>query len=132
MAWMSGVIRKMSEEAPMRARTGIAALAAGLCISAAVAATVAGSASAAPKTVAWGGGSLLQPGDLLVSGSDFVPDPQLVAGTTQLPPGCTSGNCVTATADGYFPQIFNNALTDGSFGITSPIFLDEINTRGDR
>jgi len=114
----------------MRGRTGIAALAAGLCISAAVAASVAGTANAAPKAVPWGSG--LRPGDLLVSGSDFVPDPALVAGTTQLPPGCTTGNCVTATAGGYFPQIFNNVLTDASFGITSPIFLDEINTHGGR
>jgi hypothetical protein len=114
----------------MRGRTGIAALAAGLCISAAVAATVSGTANAAPKAVPWGSG--LRPGDLLVSGSDFVPDPALVAGTTQLPPGCTTGNCVTATADGYFPQIFNNVLTDASFGITSPIFLDELSTSGAR
>src|SRR5271154_6355506 len=114
----------------MRGRTGIAALAAGLCISAAVAASVTGTANAAPKAIPWGSG--LRPGDLLVSGSDFYPDPALVAGTTQLPPGCTTGNCVTATADGFFPQIFNNALTDGSFGITSPIFLDEINTDGSR
>jgi len=114
----------------MRARTGIAVLAAGLCITGAAAAAAAGAASASPKASPWPGGSAISPGDLLVSGSTFVPDPELVAGTTQLPPGCTAANCVTATADGSFPQIFNNVLTDASFGITSPIFLDEITPSG--
>jgi hypothetical protein len=120
----------MSEEGPMRARTGVAVLAAGLCITGAAAAAAADAASASPKASPWPGGSSLYPGDLLVSGSTFVPDPGLVAGKTQLPPGCTAANCVTATADGFFPQIFNNVLTDASFGITSPIFLDEITPSG--
>jgi hypothetical protein len=54
------------------------------------------------------------------------PDPP---GATVLPPGCTSG-CVTATADGSYPGVWNNALADGSFGITSPIFLNEITPEG--
>jgi hypothetical protein len=48
---------------------------------------------------------------------------------TVLPPGCTSG-CVTATADGSYPGVFNNALADGSFGVTSPIFLNEVTPAG--
>ena len=53
----------------------------------------------------------------------------LVPGVTVLPPGCTSG-CVTATDDAAYPQVFNNALVDGSFGITTPIVLDQITPWG--
>jgi hypothetical protein len=53
-----------------------------------------------------------------------------VAGQTQLPPGCTGSNCVSATANGNYPQVFNNALVDGSFGVTSRIFLAEITPSG--
>ena len=45
---------------------------------------------------------------------------------TQLPPGCVAPNCVTAVADGTYPTVFNNDTVDGSFGITAPIFLDEL------
>ena len=31
-----------------------------------------------------------------------------------------------------FPTVFNNAATDGHFGITSPIFLDDLTTDGHR
>lgn len=53
----------------------------------------------------------------------------LVPGVTVLPPGCTSG-CVTATNDGTYPQVFNNALVDGSFGLTTPIILDQLAPSG--
>jgi hypothetical protein len=115
----------------MRARSGIAVIAAALSVAAAATATAAataGTASASPAAEPYGGGLL--PGNLLVSGSDFVPDPGLAAGQTQLPPGCAAANCVTATAGGSYPQIFNNVLADASFGITSPIFLDEITPSG--
>jgi hypothetical protein len=70
------------------------------------------------------------PGNLLVSESYYSNDPNLVAGQTQLPPGCTAGNCVTATANGSYPQVFNNALADGSFGVTSRIWLAEMTPSG--
>ena len=77
-----------------------------------------------------GHGGLLQPGNLLVSGSVYDNDPGLLTpGVTVLPPGCTSG-CVTATNDGSYPAVFNNALVDGSFGVTSPIFLDQLTPAG--
>jgi len=38
--------------------------------------------------------------------------------------------CVTATNDGTYPYVFNNAPVDASFGITSKIFLDQITTDG--
>jgi hypothetical protein len=71
----------------------------------------------------------LIPGQLLLSTSVFQNDPNIVAGSTQLPPGCTS-KCVTATADGSYPYVFNNALVDGSFGITSKIVLDQLTPFG--
>jgi hypothetical protein len=39
--------------------------------------------------------------------------------------------CATATADGAFPTVFNNDKSDASFGVTSPIFLDNITTNGE-
>jgi hypothetical protein len=54
----------------------------------------------------------------------------VTVGVTQLPPNCVQSNCVTAVADGSFPYIFNNAPVDSSFGITSRIFLDEVNPSG--
>jgi hypothetical protein len=69
-------------------------------------------------------------GDLLVSRSVYDNDPANVqAGVTQLPPGCTTG-CATAIAGGAYPQVFNNDLVDGSFGITSKVFLDEVTPAG--
>ena len=37
---------------------------------------------------------------------------------------------MTATADGTYPGVFNNDLADASFGITSPIFLNEVSPDG--
>ena len=110
----------------MRARVGAAAVATVLCATAAVAAT-GGTAGASP---AGGGVGRLVPGQLLVSESVYTKAPNIVAGQTQLPPGCTGSNCVTATADGNYPEVFNNALVDGSFGVTSRIFLDELTPSG--
>ncbi len=69
------------------------------------------------------------PGQLLVSTSVYQNDPNIVAGVTQLPPGCTS-KCVTATADGSYPYVFNNDAVDGSFGVTSKIVLDQMTPFG--
>jgi hypothetical protein len=78
-------------------------------------------------------GGFLQPGNLLVSRTVYVDSPSAITpGVTQLPPGCTGSNCVTATADGGYPEVFNNALADGSFGVTSPIFLDQLTPSGRR
>jgi hypothetical protein len=75
---------------------------------------------------------VLIPGNLLISRSDYVAAPALVAGTTDLPPGCGPSNvpadpCTVAnTSGGAYPQVFNNDSADPSFGITSPIFLDQV------
>ena len=51
-----------------------------------------------------------------------------------LPPNCPSATakCTKGGApdNGTFPQVFNNAFFDGSFGITSRIFLDQITPWG--
>jgi hypothetical protein len=66
-----------------------------------------------------GGGEQLRPGNLLVSGSTYR-EADIQPGVTQLPPGCSAANCVTATSDGAYPYVFDNDVVDGSFGVTSP------------
>jgi hypothetical protein len=109
-----------------RARAGVAAFATALCAAAGVAA-ISGPAHASAASA---GSGRLTPGNLLVSESVYAKAPNIVAGQTQLPPGCSGTNCVTAVANGNYPQVFNNALVDGSFGVTSRIFLDEITPSG--
>jgi len=93
------------------------------------------------------GGFNFRPDTLVLSRSVYVGTPSLlVPGVTVLPPGCVAGTvnvplvaggttpvavtCSTAIADGTFPTVFNNASADGEFGITSPIFLDNLTTDG--
>ena len=109
-----------------RARAGVAAFATALCAAAGLAAISGPAHASADKA---GSGKLI-PGNLLVSESVYTKAPNIVAGQTQLPPGCSGTNCVTAVADGNYPQVFNNALVDGSFGVTSRIFLDEMTPSG--
>ena len=49
-----------------------------------------------------------------------------------LPPNCvaSTGACVTAVANGTYPFVFANDTIDGSFGITSRIFLDHSTPSG--
>ena len=53
----------------------------------------------------------------------------IVPGVTQLPAGCTTA-CVTAVADGGYPEVFNNESVDASFGVSSPILLDALTPSG--
>jgi hypothetical protein len=75
------------------------------------------------------------PGDLVYSSSTYVPA-DITPGVTQLAPGCAdtaaaSGvPCVFANADGTFPTVFDNALVDGSFGVVSPLYLNQITPSG--
>jgi hypothetical protein len=71
----------------------------------------------------------LMPGNLLVSRSVYENDANLTAGSTLLPPGCTT-ECVHASAGGAYPEAFNNALVDESFGVTSKIILDQLTPQG--
>ena len=72
-----------------------------------------------------------QPGNLLLSKAVYNANPTIILGVTQLPPNCTTGNCVTAVAGGTYPTVFNNAPVDGSFGVTTKAVLDELRTDGD-
>jgi hypothetical protein len=74
-------------------------------------------------------GARLIPGDLLVSTSTYVNDPNIVAGTTILPPGSGSAGAV-AIAGGSYPQVFNNDTVDASFGVTSKLYLNELTPSG--
>ncbi len=89
-----------------------------------IAATSAGAAAHGP------GGTYLEPGNLLVSGSVYDNNPSILTpGVTVLPPGCTTG-CAVATNDGSYPGVWDNDLADASFGVTSPIFLDQLTPSG--
>ena len=90
----------------------------------------AAAAAPAQADLPWSGPHFLLPDNLLVSSSVYDTGPAIQPGTTQLPPGCTGANCVTATNGGTYPYVFNNDLADASFGITSRVFLDEITPFG--
>jgi len=80
------------------------------------------------------------PGNLVVSRSVYAGDATTVTVGELLPPVCGSqatAPCqAPATDNGAFPvvgsanNVWNNDAVDGSFGITSPIFLDQITTGG--
>ncbi|HEX3375703.1 MAG TPA: hypothetical protein VHS29_02510 [Candidatus Acidoferrales bacterium] len=88
-----------------------------------------------------------QPNSLVVTRTVYVGIPSLlVPGVTVLPPGCVAGTvnvpliaggttpvvntCTTPTNDASFPGVFFNSAADGHFGITSPVFLDNLTTEG--
>ena len=112
----------------MRPRTGIAAFLTVLSAAGVLAAATTASASTARVADHRQSHDLI-PGDLLVSESYYRNDPDIVAGQTVLPPGCTTG-CATAIANGDYPFVFNNDTVDGSFGVTSRLFLREITPSG--
>jgi len=64
------------------------------------------------------------PGDLIVTRSVYMGTAATVTVGQALPGGGT------AVADGTYPNVFNNAIPDPSFGVTSPIFLDQLTTSG--
>jgi hypothetical protein len=96
------------------------------------------------------------PGTLVVSRSVYAGDASTVTIGETLPLGCQGGltgltvnvplvaggttpvtvPCGVATDNGEYPNlrdshnVWNNANSDGSFGVTSPIFLDDITTDG--
>ena len=74
----------------------------------------------------------LVPGALLLSTSDYAPA-NITPGVTQLPPGCGSTADALHARDRRrrpIPSVFNNDQVDGIFGVTSPIFLDELTPWG--
>lgn len=97
-----------------------------------------------------------EPGTLVLSRSVYVGKASTITIGETLPLGCLGGStgltvdvptttggtaavavpCGIATDDGEYPNIFdthnvwNNSNSDGSFGVTSPIFLDYLTTDG--
>ena len=83
----------------------------------------------------FGHDNFFQPGNLVVSRSVYDNLASNVTVGEPLPPNCvaTSGGCGgVAGYNGLFPFVFNNDADDGSFGITSRIFLDQITPFGFR
>ncbi len=74
------------------------------------------------------------PNNLVVSRSVYDNKPGNVKVGEILPPNCalTTAGCPTGSAqyDGTYPYVFNNDAYDGSFGITSKIYLDQISLTG--
>jgi hypothetical protein len=71
------------------------------------------------------------PGNLVVSRSVYDNNPNNVTVGEILPPNCaaTQGGCGSPTGapyDGSYPLVWNDAIYDGSFGITSKIYLDQM------
>jgi hypothetical protein len=109
---------------PRPGRWRLAAVTAPVAAASLVAGTVGG-ASAHVTQQSW-----FQPGNLVVSRSVYKGTAGLLKpGVTVLPPGCTSG-CATASNSGAYPGVWNNDSVDGSFGITSPIYLDQLTPSG--
>ena len=78
------------------------------------------------------------PGNLVLSRSVYTGDATTVTIGQQLPPVCgTQATCTArATDNGAYPStssinnVWNNDKADGNFGVTSPIFLDQITPAG--
>ena len=71
------------------------------------------------------------PGNLVVSRSVYDNNPANVQVGEVLPPNCasTQGGCSASTGapnNGLYPFVWNNDIYDGSFGITSKIYLDQM------
>src|SRR5215472_15000826 len=64
------------------------------------------------------------PGDILVSRTTYTGTASTVPFPGILP------NNAASVADGSFPNVFNNETPDGSFGVTSPIYLDRLTITG--
>ena len=98
-------------------------------LAASVAATLVIAAPATARTA-----SGFVPGSLLVSSSQYQ-TADVMPGQT-LPVGCRATSdfggvtCATAAFDGTYPTVFNNAPIDPSFGITSPIILNQLTPGG--
>jgi hypothetical protein len=85
----------------------------------------------ATSALAGDNGVEFKPGNLLVSRSVYDNNPANVVAGTPLPPNCVGANCVAATNNGSYPNVWNNVLADASFGITSKIVLDQLKPSGE-
>ena len=72
-----------------------------------------------------GGKTALIPGDLLVSRVHYVGTADLITpGVTVLPTGGV------AISNGDFAHVWDNASVDSNFGVTAPIYLDQLSSDG--
>jgi hypothetical protein len=72
-------------------------------------------------------------GNIVVSRSVYTGSVSTLAVAQPLPPVCpTTAACgtVKASANGAYPGVFANDVLDGNFGITSPLFLDQLTPTG--
>jgi len=70
---------------------------------------------------------VFNPGDLVVTSSQYDGTANaIVPGTTNLA-GANATSTVKAIGDSSFANVFNNNTVDGSFGVTSPIFISNVN-----
>jgi uncharacterized protein (TIGR03437 family) len=72
-------------------------------------------------------------GNIVVSRSVYSATAASLAVGQPLPPICPSTaacGTATATASGAYPGVFANDIVDGSFGITSPVYLDQLTPTG--
>ena len=118
------LLSRLNPRSVLKARTPLVALT-----------LIAASASAFAQQPSFGDESPFFPGLLVVSRSVYDNLSSNVQVGQVLPPNCasTTGGCSAATgavSDGTFPYVWNNAGYDGSFGITSRIFLDQITPSG--
>ncbi len=90
---------------------------------------------------AWGqsGADIFAPGNLVLARTVYAGDSTTVSVGQPLPPICpATATCapITASDNGAYPapgstnNVWNNAKADGNFGVTSPIFLDQITPVG--
>ena len=73
------------------------------------------------------------PGNLLISRSVYtVPASTIVVGQTILPGAVLSTTVLTKTAvaDASYPNVFKNETPDPSFGVTTPIIIDQVTKTG--
>jgi hypothetical protein len=72
------------------------------------------------------GAQAVAPGNLVVSRTVYAGNASTVTIGQALPGGGK------AIADGSFPNVFKNETPDAAFGVTAPIFLDQLTTHGTR
>ena len=96
---------------------------------------IAGAIPSPAQTKAASSKLYFYPGNLVISRSVYDNRAANVTVGEQLPPNCsrTQAGCpgtTGATNDGTYPYVFNNDMYDSSFGITSRIYLDQIDPYG--
>ncbi|WP_245594529.1 hypothetical protein [Actinospica robiniae] len=114
------MLEGVSSRPSRRVRRGAIGVAASLALGACVVGASGGTAQAAA-----GGKGALIPGGLLVSRLHYTGTARLLtAGVSVLPTGAT------AIADGDFAHVWDNVSVDPNFGVTAPIYLDQVSGSG--